>query len=829
MSYDYQPEAIEKHWQAYWDEAKTFAVEVDLKKPKYYVLDMFPYPSGAGLHVGHPEGYTATDIVARYKRMKGFNVLHPMGWDAFGLPAERAAVREQRHPAEITQANIANFKQQIKRLGLSYDWSRAFSTSDPDYYRWTQWIFLKLYERGLAYLAEVPVNWCPAQGTVLANEEVVDGKYVETGDPVEKRVMRQWMLRITAYADRLLDGLTGLDWPKNVIDMQKNWIGRSVGAELNFAILGHDDLSLPVFTTRPETLFGVTFCVVAPDHPLLKDITTLEQKDAVEAYCQARRNQSERDLAAAAGKDKTGVPTGAFAVHPLTQEQVPIWVADYVDLGYGHGAIMAVPAEDERDQAFAEKFALPIQAIIADDTMLNSGFLDGLPVTKAAEKMIEHLEANDLGRAKTTYKLRDWLFSRQRYWGEPFPVIYDHDGKVKVLSEQDLPLTLPEIVEFQPTADGEPPLARAEDWVNTPSGKRELNTMPQWAGSCWYFIRYMDPHNTKQLVDPDKEAYWGQVDLYVGGLEHAVSHLLYSRFWYKVLYDCGVVSHDEPFKKLFNQGMILAYSYRDAKGKYYHPDDVATDADGKATLKATGEPLTSMIEKMSKSKLNVVNPDDIVAEYGADALRLYEMFMGPLETTNAWQTNGVKGMHTFLSRVWRLTVDIDSGELNTHIQDVPGSDAFNQALHQTIAKVTQDIEALKFNTAIAQMMTFINVCKNETVIPSSGWQKFILILAPFAPHLAESLWEKLGHNETLAYAPWPLYDPKYLVDDNVQVALCLNGKKVSVIEVKKDIKQDEMEALFHADEKINSKLAGMSIKKMVYVPNRLMNAIVVPG
>lgn len=829
MSYDYQPEAIEKHWQAYWEEAQTFAVEVDLKKPKYYVLDMFPYPSGAGLHVGHPEGYTATDIVARYKRMKGFNVLHPMGWDAFGLPAERAAVREQRHPAEITQANIANFKEQIKRLGLSYDWSRAFSTSDPDYYRWTQWIFLKLYERGLAYLAEVPVNWCPAQGTVLANEEVVDGKYVETGDLVEKRVMRQWMLRITAYADRLLDGLNGLDWPKNVIDMQKNWIGRSVGAELNFAILGHEDVRLSVFTTRPETLFGVTFCVVAPDHPLLKDITTLEQKDAVEAYCQARRNQSERDLAAAAGKDKTGVPTGAFAIHPLTQEQVPIWVADYVDLGYGHGAIMAVPAEDERDQAFAEKFALPIQAIIEDERMINSGFLDGLPVAKAADKMIEHLENHDLGSAKTTYKLRDWLFSRQRYWGEPFPVIYDQDDNVKVLSEQDLPLTLPEIVDFQPTADGEPPLARAEDWVNTPSGKRELNTMPQWAGSCWYFIRYMDPHNTKQLVDPDKEAYWGQVDLYVGGLEHAVSHLLYSRFWYKVLYDCGVVSHDEPFKKLFNQGMILAYSYRDVKGKYYHPDDVATDADGKATLEATGEPLTSMIEKMSKSKLNVVNPDDIVAEYGADALRLYEMFMGPLETTNVWQTNGVKGMHTFLSRVWRLTVDIDSGELNTHIQDVPGSDAFNQALHQTIAKVTQDIEALKFNTAIAQMMTFINVCKNETAIPTSGWQKFILILAPFAPHLAESLWEKLGHDETLAYAPWPLYDPKYLVDDKVQVALCLNGKKVSVIEVKKDLSQDEMEALFHADEKINHKLAGMGIKKMVYVPNRLMNAIVVPG
>lgn len=824
--HDYNPEQIESKWQAYWDAQATFKVTEQANKPKYYVLDMFPYPSGAGLHVGHPEGYTATDIIARTKRMQGFNVLHPMGWDAFGLPAERAAVREQKHPADITRRNIQNFKKQIKRLGLSYDWSREICTSDPGYYRWTQWIFLKLYEKGLAYLAEVPVNWCPAQGTVLANEEVVDGKYVETGDPVEKRVMRQWMLKITAYADRLLDGLEGLDWPKNVIDMQKNWIGRSEGAELCFDIKGHS-VKLDVFTTRPETLYGSTFCVLAPDHPLLKDIVTKDQWDAVEAYCAQRRSLSDRDRDTLAGKEKTGVFTGGYVIHPLTAKPLPIWVADYVKLGYGHGAIMAVPAEDERDQAFAEVYDLPIIPIVDADTMINSDLLNGLDIDAAKAKMIAVLVEKKLGQAQVTYKLRDWLFSRQRYWGEPFPMLYDESGQVRAMDSGDLPLTLPVIEDFQPTEDGQPPLARAKDWVKTDLGARELNTMPQWAGSCWYFLRYMDPNNNQMLVDPKKEAYWGQVDLYVGGLEHAVSHLLYSRFWYKVLYDCGLVSHEEPFKKLFNQGMILAYSYRDQLGKYHHPNDANIDADGNATLKSNGEPLTAMVEKMSKSKLNVVNPDDVVAEYGADALRLYEMFMGPLEATKPWQTNGVKGMLTFLQRIWRQTVNVETDALNTNIQDDPGSQSFNQALNQTIEKVTHDIHALKFNTAIAQMMSFMNVCKNESVISKSGWEKFILILSPFAPHLAEELWARLGHTQSLAYHPWPEVDHSFLAIETVHIPLCLNGKKVSLVEVNKGASQGEMEALFLADHKVQQRMQAFDLKKIIYVQDRLFNAIVV--
>lgn len=824
--HDYDPQQTELIWQEYWDKNQIFKVTEDPKKEKYYILDMFPYPSGAGLHVGHPEGYTATDIIARSKRMQGFNVLHPMGWDAFGLPAERAAVREKKHPADITKRNITNFKKQIKRLGLSYDWSREICTSDPEYYRWTQWIFLKLYEKGLAYLAEVPVNWCPAQGTVLANEEVVDGKYVETGDPVEKRIMRQWMLKITAYADRLLDGLEGLDWPKNVIDMQKNWIGRSTGAELSFNIQDHDEL-LNVFTTRPETLYGATFCVLAPDHPLLKTIVTSEQSDAINAYCVKRRSLSDRDRDTLAGKEKTGVFTGAYVKHPLTSQLLPIWVADYVKLGYGHGAIMAVPAEDERDHEFADVYDLPIKPIVADGVMINSEVLDGLSIETASQTMVKYLEDNKLGQAKTTYKLRDWLFSRQRYWGEPFPMLYDKAGDVSPMDVGDLPLTLPVIEDFHPTADGKPPLARAKDWVNTEYGTRELNTMPQWAGSCWYFLRYMDPNNDQALVGKEKEAYWGQVDLYVGGLEHAVSHLLYSRFWYKVLFDCGVVSHEEPFKKLFNQGMILAYSYRDQLGKYHHPEAVTLDESGKATLKATGEPLTSMVEKMSKSKLNVVNPDDVVAEYGADALRLYEMFMGPLEATKPWQTNGVKGMLTFLQRVWRQTVDVNTGQLNASIQDMPGSQTFNEALHQTIHKVTQDIQALKFNTAIAQMMSFINVCKQEPVISKAGWEQFILILSPFAPHLSEALWQILGHSETLAYHPWPKPNELFLSVETVNIPLCLNGKKVSLVTVNKGATQAEIEAFFLADEKIKQKMQGWQLKKFIYVPDRLFNAIVI--
>ncbi|MEO0971648.1 MAG: leucine--tRNA ligase, partial [Pseudomonadota bacterium] len=685
----YTPSEIEPKWQAIWDEQQPFSTPTDpaqLKaRPKYYILDMFPYPSGAGLHVGHPEGYTATDVLARLKRMRGFNVLHPMGWDAFGLPAERAAVRENIHPALITERNINNFRRQIKRLGFSYDWQREINTSSVDYYKWTQWIFLKLYDKGLAYLAEVPVNWCPALGTVLANEEVKDGKYVETGDPVERRSMKQWMLKITAYAERLLDDLEEVDWPEGVKEMQRNWIGKSYGADVVFKLPG--DHSLTVFTTRPDTLFGATYCVLAPEHPLVATLSTDERKAAVDAYVTEATQKSDllrTDLA----KEKTGVFTGSYATHPVTGEAIPVWVADYVLMSYGTGAIMAVPAHDERDHEFARAFGLPIQRVIegggdieqeawtGSGKAVNSDFLNGLEVAQAKTKMIAWLEARQAGTGRVQYRLRDWLFSRQRYWGEPFPIVHAEDGEVVPLDTSALPVELPPIDEYRPTDDGQPPLARAPaDWseLTLPDGRkatRETNTMPQWAGSCWYYLRYLDPRNDEAPFAKEFEEYWMPVDLYVGGVEHAVLHLLYARFWHKVLFDVGLVHTKEPFQRLFNQGMILAYSFRDAQGKYYHPDDVE-ERDGAPVLKATGEKLDSQIEKMSKSKLNVVNPDEVIDQYGADAMRLYELFMGPLEQVKPWQMSGVEGVYRFLQRVWRLAVDERSGSLNAKLSDAP--------------------------------------------------------------------------------------------------------------------------------------------------------------
>ncbi len=836
----YDPKSIEPKWQHYWEQNKTFKTHNDYTRPKYYVLDMFPYPSGAGLHIGHPEGYTATDIIARYKRMRGFNVLHPMGWDAFGLPAERAAVREGRHPADITRENIVNFRRQIKEIGLSYDWDREIDTSAPDYYKWTQWVFLKLYEQGLAYLAEVPVNWCPAQGTVLANEEVQDGKYVETGDPVERRVMRQWMLKITAYAERLLNDLDGLDWPSGILEMQRHWIGKSEGARIAFAVNG-SDATFEVFTTRPDTLFGATFCVLAPEHPIVDSITTPDQRAAIAAYVDKCKNTSDLDRETAAAKQKTGVFTGAYATNPVNGTKLPIWIADYVRADYGSGAIMAVPAHDQRDYDFAKAFDLPIIAVVDggdltkeafgdDGIAINSDFLNGLPTAQAKAKMLDWLSDKGLGQREVTYKLRDWLFSRQRYWGEPFPIVHDDaTGAVIPLPADALPISLPMLDDFRPTADGDPPLARATAWLHTThDGKlvtRETNSMPQWAGSCWYFLRFMDPTNDKAAWSAEAEKYWGQVDLYVGGAEHAVLHLLYARFWYKVLYDCGLVSHKEPFQKLFNQGMILGISYWDAKGKYYNPKDVEW-RDGKPFVIGTDIALSSREEKMSKSKLNVISPDDVIVNHGADSLRLYEMFLGPLEGSKPWQMNGIKGVYGFLERAWSLVVDLDSGQLNRVITDAPedtASEAVLRELNVMIHKVTGDIEGIRMNTAIAKMMEFVNVCKKETAIPRAVLDKFVLTLAPFAPHMAEELWERLGHTNTLAYEPWPEYDAKWLVTNDMTIVIAVNGKKRGDMLVARTLGEDEIKAL--AEREIANKLTD-PVKKVIYVKDKLVNFIV---
>jgi leucyl-tRNA synthetase len=821
----YNPAAIEPAWQARWEAEETFRTDEDPAKPKFYGLVMFPYPSGAGLHVGHPESYTAVDAVVRYKRANGFRVLHPMGWDAFGLPAERAAVRDGIHPRVITKRNTDNFRGQLKRLGFSYDWSREVDTSQPDYYRHTQTIFLELHRRGLAYLADVPVNWCPALGTVLANEEVQDGRYVETGDPVERRVMKQWMLRITAYAERLLNDLDGLDWPAGILEMQRNWIGRSEGVEVRFSTDAGD---LVVFTTRPDTLHGATFCVLAPEHPLVEALT---KRPEVADYVAAAKNRSDRDRTAAAEKDKTGVFTGSYATNPVNGARVPIWVADYVLITYGTGAIMAVPGHDERDFAFARKFDLPVIRVVeggplpfaGDGVACNSGTLDGLPTPEAKTRITAELEASGRGVGKVRYKLRDWLFSRQRYWGEPFPIVHLDDGTMQV--SEDLPVLLPEIDEFRPTETGDPPLGRAAGWVNTTwqgrPARRELNTMPQWAGSCWYWLRYMDARNPDRPFSPEKEALWGPVDLYVGGVEHAVLHLLYARFWHKVMFDAGWVHTVEPFQKLFNQGMILAYSYQDAAGKYYGPDQVE-ERSGAWFVRGTETPVATQIEKMSKSRLNVVNPNDVVAEYGADALRLYEMFMGPLEQVKPWQTSGVQGVYRFLERVWRLFVDDETDAVR--VGDTMSPEA-HRALHVAIKEAGEGIEAMRFNTPIAKMMELVNACKGQA-LPRAEAEAFLLILHPWAPHIAEELWARLGHTGSIYGHPWPSYDPAALVVNTVTIAVQVNGKLRGTFDAERGASREALLAAARGVENVARYLEGVDVIKDIVVPDKLVGFVV---
>lgn len=800
----YNHREIEKKWQKYWLENKTFKTTEDPDKPKFYALDMFPYPSGSGLHVGHPEGYTATDIVSRMKRMQGYNVLHPMGWDAFGLPAEQYALDTGNDPAEFTEKNIQNFKRQIQSLGFSYDWDREINTTDPKYYKWTQWIFEKLYEKGLAYETEVMVNWCPALGTVLANEEVIDGKSERGGHPVYRRPMKQWVLKITEYADRLLEDLEELDWPESIKEMQRNWIGRSEGAEVTFKVDGSDE-EFTVFTTRPDTLFGATYCVLAPEHPLVKKITTSEQKEAIENYLKEVQKKSDLERTDLA-KDKTGVFTGAYAINPANNKKVPIWIADYVLMTYGTGAIMAVPAHDERDWEFAKKFDLPIREVVqggnveeapytGDGVHVNSGFLDGLNKEEAIEKMIAWLEENGLGKKKISYRLRDWVFSRQRYWGEPIPVIHWEDGTQSLVPEEELPLELPKMKQIKPSGTGESPLANAKEWLEVTDpetgkkGRRETNTMPQWAGSCWYYLRYIDPHNDEMLADPEKLKYWLPVDLYIGGAEHAVLHLLYARFWHKFLYDIGVVPTKEPFQKLFNQGMILGENH----------------------------------EKMSKSKGNVVNPDEIVEKYGADTLRLYEMFMGPLDADKAWSTTGLEGARRFLDRVWRLFTD-ENGKLTDKIVDKTGG-PLEKVYHQTVKKVTEDYENLHFNTAISQMMVFVNEAYKQEELPRVYMEGFVKLLNPICPHITEELWEMLGHEGTISYSEWPTYDESKLVDDEIEIVVQVNGKVRDRIVVPVDMDKEKLEKQALALEKVQAQIEGKEIRKVIVVPKKLVNIV----
>jgi leucyl-tRNA synthetase len=835
---------IDAKWQDRWARDNTFATPTDRTKPKYYVLDMFPYPSGDGLHVGHPKGYTGTDVVARAKRMMGFNVLRVMGWDSFGLPAERQAVKENRHPREITERNIARFRKQLQKLGLSYDWSREITTSEPRYYKWTQWIFEKLYERGLAYQAEVAVNFCPAQGTVLANEEVKDGKYIETGDDVERRLMKQWMLKITEYADPLAEDLAGLDWPTGTLTMQREWIGKSSGADVLFKLVGHDG-AIEVFTTRPDTLFGGTFLVIAPEHALVETITTAEQKAAVEAYRADVARKSERErTSAAADAPKTGVFTGAYCVNPVNGEHIPVWIADYVLASYGTGAVFACPAGDERDWAFATKFGLPIIEVVqggdpkqgaytGDGPHVNSGFLDGLGNDEAKTRVIEWLESQGLGKRRVRYKLRDWLFSRQRYWGEPFPVLHvDGDG-IRLVPPGDLPVVLPPVDEYKPTADGQPPLARAKDWVVTTDpatgtpARRETNTMPQWAGSCWYYLRFLSPHRDDVAWDPEEEKYWMPVDLYVGGSEHAVLHLLYARFWHKVLFDAGLVSTREPFPRLFHQGMIHDWSHRDATGRYYKKDEVE-EKGGAWVAKASGAPVERKLEKMSKSRMNVVTPDDMCEEYGADAMRLYELFMGPLEDGTEWETAGVAGTRRFLDRIWRVAVDTETGGPSGKLSPDAGADnkELERALHAAIKKVTEAVDNLRFNTAIAEMMVFGNEATKAAVVPKTWFEQFVVILAPFAPHVAEELWERLGHTESITYAPWPKFDEAKLARDVMTIAVQVSGKLRASIDVPADAAEADIIATAKAQPKVQEFLAGKPIKREIYVKGRLVNLVV---
>ncbi len=811
MSKTYDHQALEVKWQAYWEQHRTFRVADDRAQPKFYCLDMFPYPSGSGLHVGHLEGYTATDIVSRYKRMKGFNVLHPMGWDAFGLPAEQYAVKTGIHPVITTAENIATFKRQMKRVGLSYDWEREISTIDPAYYRWTQWIFLKLFERGLAYVAEVPVNWCPALGTVLANEEIIDGKSEVGGFDVVRKPMRQWVLKITAYADRLLEDLKLVEWPASTLEMQKNWIGRSIGAEVEFDLVGAPG-SVRIFTTRPDTLFGATYMVLAPEHPLVAVVTTADRRTEVTAYREAAARKSDLQRQELE-KEKTGVFTGGYAVNPVNREPQPIWIADYVLMGYGTGAIMAVPAHDERDWAFAKTYGLPIREVIAGGQVEREAFvvtdkgtvinsmtpdrnfsIDGLTPGDAIPKITAWLESQGKGRKAVNYKLRDWLFARQRYWGEPFPIVWV-DGQALPLPEEHLPILLPETNNFKPSGSGESPLANLTDWLTTTdpisgaAARRETNTMPQWAGSCWYYLRFIDPKNPAQLVDPVKESYWMPVDLYIGGSEHAVLHLLYARFWHKVLFDIGVVSTPEPFKKLVHQGMVLGEDN----------------------------------QKMSKSRGNVVNPDEMMDQFGADAVRLYEMFMGPLEAVKPWSTRGVEGVTRFLERVWRLMVN-DEGRLSSAVMDTVPTLEHQRVLHQTIKKVTEDIEGLRFNTAISQMMVFTNEMTKAEQRSRALLEPFVLLLAPFAPHLTEELWEVLGHRPSVSQQRWPIFDPAMIVSDRLTIPIQVNGKLRAKLDVGADATPEQIKELARAQ--VAEWLQGKEITKLIYVEKKLINFVV---
>jgi len=798
---------IEKKWQQYWEKNKTFKTVDNRDKPKFYVLDMFPYPSGSGLHVGHPEGYTATDIIARYKRMKGFNVMRPMGWDAFGLPAEQYAIETGNDPREFTEKNIATFKRQIKALGLSYDWDREIATCDPEYYRWTQWIFIQLYKRGLAELKEVEVNWCEGLGTVLANEEVinVDGKMVsERGNhPVEKRPMRQWVLKITEYAERLLQDLESLDWPESIKEMQRNWIGKSTGALVNFKVAGFDD-SFTVFTTRPDTLFGATYCVLAPEHALVLKITSEEQREKVLEYIEYAKSRSDLDRTEL-NKEKTGIFTGAYAINPVNQKKVPIWISDYVLASYGTGAIMAVPAHDQRDYEFARKFNLEIVPVVegdisekafeADGIHINSDFLNGLNNEEAINKMIDYLSENKLGKEAVNYRLRDWIFSRQRYWGEPFPIIHYEDGTIGLVDESELPLELPKMERLTLSGTGESPLANAKEWLQVTredgvKGLRETNTMPQWAGSCWYYIAYLlkSEDGYADLTDEKVQEminHWLPVDLYIGGAEHAVLHLLYARFWHKVLYDCGIVKTKEPFQKLFNQGMIL------------------------------GEDGT----KMSKSRGNVVNPDDIVKEYGADTLRVYEMFMGPLEVTKPWSTKAVEGSRRFLDRIYRFYTEvavIDDNDL--HLEKV---------YHQTVKKVTEDYENLRFNTAIAQMMIFMNECYKHPSVPRAFLEGFLQLLNPVAPHITEELWSTvLGRTDTITFSTWPTYDLAKTLEEQATIVVQVNGKIRDKMEIDYDVPKEQVIEKALALPKIIALIEGKEIKKTIVVPNKIVNIVV---
>ena len=805
MTYDHR--AVEQKWQAYWQSHKSFKTTEDKDKKNFYALDMFPYPSGQGLHVGHPEGYTATDILARMKRMQGFNVLHPMGWDAFGLPAEQYALDTGNNPADFTQKNINTFKRQINSLGFSYDWDREVNTTDPDFYKWTQWIFEKMYEKGLAYEAEVAVNWSPDLGTVVANEEVIDGKTERGGYPVYRKPMRQWMLKITAYADRLIDDLDLVDWPESVKDMQRNWIGRSKGAEVSFAVENHD-AQIDVFTTRADTMFGVSYIVMAPEHKLVADITTPEQKAAVDAYLKEIEHKSDLERTDLA-KDKTGAFTGAYAINPVNGERLPIWISDYVLASYGTGAVMAVPAHDPRDWEFAKKFDLPLKPVVAGGNpeeavhtepgvMINSDFLDGLDKQAAIDKMIDWLVAHNAGHEQVSYKLRDWLFSRQRYWGEPIPIIHWEDGTTSVVPEAQLPLELPLTSDIKPSGTGESPLANLADWLNVTDengrkGRRETNTMPQWAGSSWYYLRYIDPKNPDKLADFDKLKDWLPVDMYIGGAEHAVLHLLYVRFWHKFLYDIGVVPTKEPFQHLYNQGMILGDNH----------------------------------EKMSKSKGNVVNPDDVVDRFGADTLRLYEMFMGPLDASISWSEKGLAGARKFLDRVWRLYTEEDTNENDQLSSKIvaENDEQLKKSYNETVKKVTEDFESMHFNVAISQLMVFINDVYKADTLPREYAEGFVKLLAPIAPHMMEELWAMLGHDDSISYVDWPTFDPAALVANEVEVIFQVNGKLKAKVTVAKDTPKEELEAMAKANEKVAEFIADKTVRKVIAIPNKLVNIV----